>query len=46
MQNHILYKMVNRGGVMKKIEVIIKPSKLDEVKGALNDIKVKGENRK
>jgi nitrogen regulatory protein P-II 1 len=30
------------GGIMKKIEAIIKPFKLDEVKDALNEIGVQG----
>jgi len=33
---------INFGGIMKKIEAIIKPFKLDEVKDALNDAGVQG----
>jgi len=34
--------MLKTGGIMKKIEAIIKPFKLDEVKDALNAIGVQG----
>lgn len=34
--------MLKKGGNMKKIEAIIKPFKLDEVKAALNEIGVTG----
>src|SRR3972149_2737443 len=35
-------KDIPRGGVMKKIEAIIKPFKLDDVKEALNEIGIQG----
>src|SRR5512147_1924249 len=33
---------LTRGGIMKKIEAIIKPFKLDDVKDGLNDIGIQG----
>jgi len=37
-----IWIFVNKGGKMKKVEAIIKPFKLDEVKDALNGIGVQG----
>ena len=37
-----IYKINHEEDVMKKIEAIIKPFKLDEVKDSLNDIGIKG----
>jgi nitrogen regulatory protein PII len=38
----IILIFVNKGGKMKKVEAIIKPFKLDEVKDALNSIGIHG----